>query len=141
MAGVRVSSRLEIPESELELTYVRSSGPGGQNVNKVNSKAVLRWNLVLSPSVPDELKLRLLERIGARLTRMGEVLIASDRFRDQGRNREDCLEKLRSMLARALIVEAPRKATRPSRSSQRKRREHKRIHGEKKAARRKLRDE
>ena len=114
---LQVSLRLVIPEAELELTYVRSSGPGGQNVNKVNSKAVLRWNLAQSPSVPEDLRERLLAKLAPRLTRDGELLLASDRFRDQGRNREDCLEKLKGILSAALFVPKARKESKPSRSS------------------------
>ena len=90
-----VNSRLQIPLSEFEFTYVRSSGPGGQNVNKVNSKALLRWPVIRSASLPPDVRERFLRRFASRLTTEGELLINSQRYRDQGRNADDCLEKLR----------------------------------------------
>jgi ribosome-associated protein len=126
----------EIPLSEISFSFVRSSGPGGQNVNKVNSKAVLRWNLVETSALPEPIKARILSRLADRLTRTGELIVASDRFRDQGRNREDCLEKLRAIIAQAAKPPLIRKATRPTRSSQRKKREEKKRNSQKKSLRR-----
>src|SRR5271168_3775823 len=94
-----INSRLRIPLDEFEFTFARSSGPGGQNVNKVSSKALLRWPVAASPSLPAEVKERLLTRYRARITGAGELLVTSQRFRDQGRNIDDCLEKLRELLA------------------------------------------
>lgn len=124
-----------LPESELEFTFVRSSGPGGQNVNKVNSKAVLRWNLLSSRALSEELRERVKRVLEARLTRDGCLLVTSDRFRDQGRNREDCIEKLHAILRAASTPPRPRKKTKPTRSSSRKRLESKSLHSEKKRAR------
>src|SRR2546422_2368301 len=87
-----------IPDRELQWSFVRSSGPGGQNVNKVASKAVLRWDLAGSPSVPAEVKARLRTLQRRRITGDGELLLTSQRFRDQERNRLDCLDKLREMI-------------------------------------------
>ena len=84
--------------SELEFTFVRSSGPGGQNVNKVNSKAVLRWNTTASACMSEEVRARFHQRFGSKLTSEGDLLLSSDSYRDQGRNRDDCLEKLKAML-------------------------------------------
>jgi len=112
-----VNHRLHVPEDEFTWTYARSSGPGGQNVNKVASKAVLRWDLARSPSVPPEVKQRLAQQQKRFLTLEGSLVITSQRFRDQERNRADCLEKLRAMLAQALSVPRQRRATRPTRGS------------------------
>src|SRR5262245_37779543 len=89
-----VNSRIHMPEAEFELSFVRSSGPGGQNVNKVNSKAVLRWNVAASSSLPADVRQRFLERYARRITGEGELVLTSQRFRDQGRNTIDVLEKL-----------------------------------------------
>ncbi len=129
-----------IPDSELTLSVARSSGPGGQNVNKVNSKVVLRWNLVTSPSVPEAVKARLLARLGPRLTREGELIVASDRYRDQPRNREDCVEKLAALLAEASAIPKHRKKTKPTRGSVRRKREGKSRHSDKKSMRGRVRD-
>ena len=80
-----VNSRLQIPLEEFEFTYTRSSGPGGQNVNKVNSKACLRWPALASPSLPPGVRARFLQKFGARITVEGDMLIVSQRYRDQER--------------------------------------------------------
>ncbi len=136
---VEIAGRLKIPPGELSLSFARSSGPGGQNVNKVNSKAVLRWNIKTSPTLGDELRQLLLEKLHSRINVDGELVIASDRYRDQLRNREDCLEKLRALVASALARPKPRKKTKPSRSSQIKAKKIKRRHSEKKNLRGKVR--
>src|SRR5437660_7791682 len=98
---LEVNERISIPEDEFTWSFVRSGGPGGQNVNKVASKAVLRWNLTASPSVPDDVKARLRTQQRRRITGEGELVLNSQRYRDQERNRLDCLEKLRDMLLQA----------------------------------------
>jgi len=132
---------LKIPYAEFEFKYVRSSGPGGQNVNKVNSKALLRWSPQDSPSLPADMRTRFLTRYAARLTLNGEVLISSDSYRDQARNTAECLEKLHSMLSAVLHPPKPRRATRPSRSSVRRRLDTKKKHSSKKSNRKVSRDD
>lgn len=134
-----VNSRIQIPREEFEFTFSRSSGPGGQNVNKVNSKALLRWPIRTSPSLPEEVRTRFIERYRTRLTESGDVLISSQRYRDQARNVDDCLEKLREMILAVVQRPKTRKATKPSRSSQRRRVEGKRQQSEKKQGRRQVR--
>jgi ribosome-associated protein len=112
-----VSETFSIPEDELSWTYVRSGGPGGQNVNKVASKAVLRWHLDASPSVPEEVKARLRTLQRRRITGEGELVLSSQRFRDQDRNRQDCLEKLQEMLREASHVPKTRRPTKPHRGA------------------------
>lgn len=129
-----ITSKISIPYSEFELSYVRSSGPGGQNVNKVNSKAVLRWNLH-SSALPIEIRSRLLGRLNNQLTVDGEIVITSDRYRDQIRNREDCYEKFQKLIVSAVAVSKVRKKTKPSYSSQRKGKEAKSKHSQKKKLR------
>ena len=136
-----ITPRIRIAMSEIEFSFARSSGPGGQNVNKVNTKAVLRWSLARSPSLDEETRARLLARLGHRLTREGEILIASDAYRDQPRNREDCLEKLKRLLASAAFEPKERRETRPTRSSKRRKRVAKGKLSEKKKLRRAPRGE
>lgn len=130
-----LTPELQIADSEFELTYVRSSGPGGQNVNKVNSKVTLRWNAYANKSLPVGIRARILLKLNSRLTGDGDLIISSDRFRDQIRNRTDCFEKFQALLVEAMKVPKNRKKTRPSFSSQRKAREGKTRHSEKKKGR------
>src|SRR5438067_3231837 len=117
-AMLEVHPHLRIPETEFVWSYVRSGGPGGQNVNKVASKAVLRWDLAASPSLPEDVKARLRAQQANRITAGGELVLTSQRYRDQERNRQDCLDKLREMIARAATRPKARRKTKPTRGSQ-----------------------
>ena len=107
-----VTESLAIPLDEFRFEFARSGGPGGQNVNKVNSKAVLRWTPAESPGLPPAVKERLLRAVASRLTKEGELLVTSQLTRDQSRNVDDCLEKVRLLV---LAAARPPKARRPSR--------------------------
>jgi ribosome-associated protein len=107
-----VTDLLAIPLDEFRFEFARSGGPGGQNVNKVNSKAVLRWMPSESPSLPPAVKDRLLRAVSSRLTKDGELLVTSQLTRDQSRNVDDCLDKVRSLV---LAAARPPRARRPSR--------------------------
>jgi len=131
-----VTPRLKIPLSEFEFTFARSSGPGGQNVNKVNTKATLRWPITRSPSLPETVRQRFLAKHGNRVTGDGDLVLQSQRFRDAGRNVADCLEKLRAMLAEVAVAPKKRKPTKPTRASVRRRLDDKRKRSEKKQSRR-----
>ena len=134
---LNVTRTIHVPLAEFTFTYSRSGGPGGQNVNKVNSKATLRWDVAASPSLPDEVRARFRERYGRRLTKTGELVLHCQRFRDQERNKAECLEKLRTMLREVAQPPRRRKATRPTRSSAEKRLREKRQSAEKKQRRQK----
>jgi ribosome-associated protein len=134
---VRITEALSIPDAELLWSYARSSGPGGQNVNKVASKAVLRWDVGASPSVPEEVKARLRAQQRRRITTEGELVLSSQRFRDQERNRQDCLEKLCEMVRTATVVQKARKKKRPTRASKERRLAEKRHRSAAKSTRRK----
>ena len=133
---LRVTSRIQIPPTEFDFSFARSGGPGGQNVNKVNSKATLRWRVSESPSLPHDVKQRFLERHSNRITAAGELVLNSQRYRDQGRNVADCLEKLRSMLLEVAVAPKKRRPTRPTFASEQRRREAKSLQSRKKQSRR-----
>lgn len=130
-----INSRWHIPKSELELTFNRSSGPGGQNVNKVNSKATLRWNPRRNTTLPVELIDRFVARYRSRLTTEGDLLIHSQRFRDQPKNIDDCFEKLRLMVLEVEIPPKPRKPVRISKAAKARRLDSKRHTSAKKQGR------
>ena len=126
---------LSIPETELVERFVRSSGPGGQTVNKVATAVELRFDIAGSPSLPDAVRERLLARRDRRVTADGVLVIAAQRFRTQERNREDARERLARLLEAGLHVPKARVATKPSRASQRRRVDEKRGRGQLKKAR------
>jgi ribosome-associated protein len=137
MAGpLIINDALRIPAEELRLAFARSSGPGGQNVNKVNSKAVLRWSVRSTLALPEDVKLRFLQRYAARLTRDGELVLSADEHREQGRNAAACRERLRQLVLAVAKPPVPRRPTRPTRGSQQRRLGEKKLRGQRKADRR-----
>lgn len=132
---LEISAALQIPEEELHFSFARSSGPGGQNVNKVASKAVLRWNPGQSPVLPAAVLERLLALFPTRITTAGEIVITSELTRDQRVNMEDCREKLAQLIRAALVVPKKRRPTKPGRGAQRRRLQDKRENSERKQRR------
>jgi ribosome-associated protein len=116
-----VTPQLGIPLDEFSFTFARSGGPGGQNVNKVNSKAVLRWRVFESPSLDERVRTRFVEQNRNRITEAGDFLLTSQRFRDQPKNIDDCYEKLRELLVRAAVQPKRRRPTKPTAGSRRRR--------------------
>jgi ribosome-associated protein len=133
---LKIDDRLSIPLEEFQWDFARSGGPGGQNVNKVNSKVLLRWNPGTSPSLPAPIRARLLALVENRLTTAGELLVTSQASRDQGRNVEDCLAKVRALVLAAVRPPKVRKPTRPTRGSELRRTESKLRRAETKRGRR-----
>lgn len=132
-----VTDRIRIPLRELHFTFARSSGPGGQNVNKVSTKATLRWSVAASPVLPVAVRERFLGKYHRRVTKEGDVVITSQRFRDRGRNVADCLAKLRDMVASVATAPTQRRPTRPGRGAKARRRKEKELLSRKKQLRRK----
>lgn len=118
---LEISSDLNIPDDELIERFVRSSGPGGQNVNKVASAVELRFDVAGSPSLPAPLRARLLARRDRRLTAEGVLVIQASRFRDQGKNRDDARARLAEVIRGAQSVPKKRVATKPTRASKERR--------------------
>ena len=110
-----------IPEAELTESFIRASGPGGQNVNKVSSAVQLRFDVRASPSLPDDVAVRLMRLAGSRLTRDGVIVITAERFRDQFRNRTDARERLAALVAQAGVRPVKRRPTKPSSGSKERR--------------------
>lgn len=116
-----IKGSLYIPSMEFELRFARSSGPGGQNVNKVNSKAILIWNISNNRSLPRDAHARCMKAYQRRINSEGQLIIMSDRFRDRPKNIADCEEKLRNMILKVLEPPKPRKPSKPTKASKEKR--------------------
>jgi ribosome-associated protein len=118
---IRVTDDIAIDERELSESFIRASGPGGQNVNKVATAVQLRFDARRSPSLPQPVRSRLEKLAGARLTKDGVVVISADRFRTQERNRADAIERLITMIRRAAVAPRRRRPTQPTRASEERR--------------------
>lgn len=138
---IPVTGSLEIDEEEFEFDFVRASGPGGQNVNKVATAAQLRFDAANSPSLPEDVRSRLVGLAGRRATKDGVIVIEARRYRTRERNREDAIERLVALIQRAAERPKPRKKTRVGAAARRKRVEEKRLHGRRKRLRRPPADE
>ena len=134
---LRISNRVVISDSEMELTAIRAQGAGGKHINKTSSAIHLRFDIHAS-SLPEEYKSRLLALSDQRISSDGVVVIKAQQFRSQEQNREDALERLASLIRSAMVVQKARKATRPTRGSQKRRMDSKTRHGKNKALRRKV---
>jgi ribosome-associated protein len=126
---IHITERIAIGDDELVEQFVRSSGPGGQNVNKLSTAVQLRFDVRGSPSLPDDVAVRLMRLAGKRLTREGVIVIIAQRHRTQERNRDDARERLFEMIRQASVAPIKRRPTRPTRASRERR-----IEGKKRRA-------
>jgi ribosome-associated protein len=132
---VSVAPGVALDISELVESFTRAPGPGGQNVNKVSSAVQLRFDVQRSPSLPDDVRQRLVRLAGQRLTTDGVLIIEAHRHRTQGRNRDDARERLFELIRQACIVPKVRRATKPSKGVRERRLKQKRLRSEMKKTR------
>jgi ribosome-associated protein len=134
---IEIDATLTIPPTEIEVSFARGGGPGGQNVNKVSSKVVLRFAVRTSPSLTDPQRARILERVPPRyLTKEGEIVIAASEYRDQAQNREAAFARFATVLREALARPKSRRLTKPGAGARARRRDAKQHDSKKKAGRR-----
>jgi len=114
---LEITPTIKIPDAELRLSFARSSGPGGQNVNKVSSKAILHFDILKSPNIPPDVRARFLTAYGSRVTNAGDVVIHSEEYRDQPKNIQSSLDKLREMILAVLRPPKKRRPIKPTRGS------------------------
>ncbi len=126
---IRISHGISIDEHEISIDYVRSGGPGGQNVNKVATAAQLRFDMANSPNLPEDVRVRLLRLGGRRVSSDGILVIDARRFRTREKNREDAIKRLIELIRKAAVTQKTRHKTKPSRESREKRLEAKRRRG------------
>jgi ribosome-associated protein len=118
---IRITPSISIDERELDERFVRASGPGGQNVNKLSTAVQLRFDVRNSPSLPGDVRTRLERLAGSRLTQDGVLVIIAQRHRTQERNRADALDRLAELIRRAAVAPIPRRPTKPTRASRERR--------------------
>jgi ribosome-associated protein len=132
---IPITESIAIGMSEIQLDFVRATGPGGQNINKVATAVQLRFDVKASPSLPEDVRERLVRLAGRRMTKAGVLIIEARRFRTQERNRQDAIDRLATMIRRAAQKPKPRTKTRPKAVSKKRRLEEKRRRGETKRLR------
>lgn len=138
MQMYKITPNITLNADELDITFIRSPGPGGQNVNKVATAVQLRFNVLQSASLPEEVRARLLTLAGSKTTQQGEIIIKATRFRTQERNKQDAIERLSHLIQQAAIKRKKRKKTKPTFASTQRRLAKKKLHGQTKRLRRQI---
>lgn len=136
---LKITDKIQIPLREFDFTFARSSGPGGQNVNKVNTKAFLTWHVEQTESLPWAVKDRFVKKFSRRISKEGKIIVVSQRFRDQGRNVADCITKLQELVRSVVAAPVKRRETKPSKGAIQRRINDKKATSERKSRRRPLR--
>jgi ribosome-associated protein len=132
---IKITPNLYINKSELKIVFICSPGPGGQNVNKLATAAQLRFNVQYSASLPEDIRLNLIEKLGDKLTSEGDIVIKASRYRTQERNKQDAIARLISILKDAVYIPKKRKKTKPTHASSERRLSQKKLHGKTKSLR------
>ena len=136
---LKITDKIQIPLREFDFTFARSSGPGGQNVNKVNTKAFLTWHVEQTESLPWAVKDRFVKKFSRRISKEGKIIVVSQRFRDQGRNVADCITKLQELVRSVVAAPVKRRKTKPSKGAIQRRINDKKATSERKSRCRPLR--
>jgi ribosome-associated protein len=133
---IKITPHISLDESEIHFTFIRSPGPGGQNVNKVATAALMRFDVIHSPALPENIRTRLISLAGNKITNQGELIIKATRYRTQERNKQDAVDRLMDLIRRSAIIPKKRKKTKPTFASTQRRLEKKKQHGQIKTLRR-----
>jgi ribosome-associated protein len=133
---IKITPHLWLEEDEIQVSFIRSPGPGGQNVNKVSTAVQLRFNIVHSTSLSETIRERLIFILGNKITKDGDLIIKASRYRSQERNKQDAYNRLQTLLQQAAIIPKKRKKTQPSQASKERRLTSKKLHSKNKTIRR-----